>query len=362
MTLYRHGFALTGVVMIGLIGLWAYWHSSNSAVLPVKTVPVERGTLSTYVEAPGTVVSAQETLISAMTAGQVQDVPVNQGDKVDRGDVLLRLDDRTARSNLKKTEAALIRIREEVSKAARELNVLEELLAVGGAAPQAVDDARSQLRIAKAGVSEAEQDLSLAEREWDTMTIEAPFTGVITSVTAQIGEWATPTTPLFRLADMAQLEIEARVDASDTVSLAIGQQVLVTSDAFPGETWEGKVRQIAPAVERDDNTNTINVRIELAQSYAMRLGEQVDVKIVTVAREKILKLPFGAVIQDEGKRWIAIIEEGRVRLSAVRIGIEDFAYMEIVEGAEQGQRVILHEGKRLQAGDKVREVNPAITP
>lgn len=331
----------------------------RTPVQPVKTLVIETGTITTTVAATGTVVSQTEADISAQTSGEIRSALVVQGASVKRGQILMRLDDRQALAVVRKAEAALAQTRSETEKVAREVEANRRLLSLGGVAPLDVANTESQLESARARLRAQDEELDLARQDLSKMTIRAPFEGVVTALNARVGEWTTPTKPVLRVADLRKREIEARVDASDAGAIVVGQPATVSSDTFPGKNWNGKVRQISPEILKSDGGNRLAVRIELPQELQMRLGQQVDVKIETAVRERVLKAPFNAVIEKDGKSWIAVIDKGQVRLMPVHTGIADITSIEILDGIAPGQRVIAQEGKPIREGAPVRDVTVA---
>lgn len=345
-------------VLVILVALAIASYVLRAPVQPVKTLLIETGTLSTTVVATGTVVSQIEADISAQTAGEVRSTAALAGTSVKRNQPLVRLDDRQALAAVRKAEAALAQARAETDKAARESEASRRLLAFGGVAPIDVANAESQLDSAQAKMRAQEQELGLARQELAKMTIRAPFDGVVTVLNVRVGEWTTPSKPVLKVADLRKREVEARVDASDAGAILVGQPATVSSDTFPGKIWQGKVRQISPEIQKSDGGNRLAVRVELPQDeIQMLMGQQVDVKIETAVRERALKAPFNAVIEKDGKSWVAVIDDGRVRLLPVHTGIADLTSIEILDGIGAGQRVIAQEGKPIREGASVRDMS-----
>lgn len=190
----------------------------------------------------------------------------------------------------------------------------------------------------------------------DNLNVTAPFAGLITLSPVRAGQWIiVPPEALFTLADLERREIEVQIDADDSAGIAAGQEVTLSSDAFPGRQWSERVMRLAPSVEKEEAANTVNVYLSLGKAAPpLRLGQQVDVKIRTAFRPKALKVPFAALISKDEKTWVAVIEQGRVKLLPVVTGIEDLTHTEILQGVRAGQQVILAEGKTLNEGDRVR--------
>jgi membrane fusion protein (multidrug efflux system) len=274
---------------------------------------------------------------------------VQKGQKVKAGQVLAYLDKREADALLEKARAQAAREREAVDEAARKLRRLREMGRTGGASTQAVEDAETDWRAARARLRVAEAELSVAKIHREKIEITAPFAGVITKKTAEVGQWLEAGTPLFTLVANAGREIEANVDAGDSGIVAVGQTVTVTCDAFPGRAWRETVHWIAPAITADeeDAINTFAVRMTLGpDAPPLLLGQQVDVRIRTARKENVLKLPYGALLDKDDRQQVAVVRDGRVKLVDVSTGIDDFSHIEIVTGLNGNEDVILPQGRK----------------
>lgn len=256
-------------------------------------------------------------------------------------------------------EAALRLAQAEVAQVAQTVARFRRVVPSGLEPAYKLEDAEAQLKSAQAKEGVAAAELRLAHVALDNLNVTAPFAGLITLSPVRAGQWIVPPEALFTLADLERREIEVKVDADDSAGIAVGQEVTLSSDAFPGRQWSERVMRLAPSVEKEEAANTVNVYLSLGADIdngapPLRLGQQVDVKIRTAFRSKALKVPFAALISKDEKTWVAAIEQGRVKLLPVVTGIEDLTHTEILQGVSAGQQVILAEGKTLNEGDRVR--------
>ncbi len=345
------------VVALVLISLWVI--SKDNHAQPVTIIKVEQGPLYAFVKASGKVVSKRETPLSAKAAGQILSLHVQEGEEVARGALLAQLDAAEAAARTSSIQALVNQTRAEVAQAARNLEGLRKVLQVGGVAPNSVDEAATQLKTAQEREHKAAAELRSAYLQQDDLTVKAPYSGMITVVIAKPGQWTTPGTPLFTLVDPATREIEILVDEADAAGINIGQQVELSSTAFPGKTWLEEVRRIDPAIRKEGTANNVGVYTSFGNSApAMRMGQQVDAKIRTAYRANAIKVPFEALIHTEKETQLAVVEQGRVHLQAVIPGIEDLSHTEIIKGVRPGQEVAVAEGKKLKEGDAVTPAKP----
>lgn len=354
---------IAGVVLAGVLGASAVWKFDASEALTVKTVAVEQGPVSVFLTATGKVTSGHEVKVTARSAGQAVAVYAREGQRVAAGEVLARLDDKEVRAQIGKVEAALRLAQAEVAQVAQTVARLRRVVPSGLESAYKLEDAEAQLKSAQAKEGVAAAELRLARVALDNLNVTAPFAGLITLSPVRAGQWIVPPEALFTLADLERREIEVKIDADDSAGIVAGQEVTLSSDAFPGRQWSERVTRLAPSVEKEEAANTVNVYLSLGADAGidngngappLRLGQQVDVKIRTAFRPKALKVPFAALISKDEKTWVAVIEQERVKLLPVVTGIEDLTHTEILQGVRAGQQVILAEGKTLNEGDRVR--------
>ncbi|MCI0506542.1 MAG: efflux RND transporter periplasmic adaptor subunit [Gammaproteobacteria bacterium] len=346
------------ILAVAIVAVLAFFYNSWSGIfsegVSVEATVVEQGEIFQSITVPGKVVSKLRVDITPSIAGRLTNVYVEEGDEVKKDELLARLDDREAKSNLKLAEANLHNAEEDVSLAERSLTRLRQAFSKGAVARQLVEEAEVELRSAKARLSVAEEEVRTAKVSLENPRIIAPFAGAVTARHVEMGQWVVPSETLFTLVDQSQREIEVRVDAADSGGIAVGQTVTLTSDAFPGLEWPESVTRLAAATSNVGNANTVSVYISLGNSApSLRYGQQVDAEIRTAWNPSALKVPYGAIISRDGKTYVAVVQDNFVDLVEVETGIEDFTHVEIRQGVSVGQHIILANGADIEEGDRV---------
>jgi len=342
-----------GVVVIALLMTWRVYFNPGQ---PVNTVFVQSGEIFQSVTVSGRVVSKQRVDVSSVRGGRLVKILVKEGDKVRRGQVLAKIDDRELMSRLNRVKISLSSAQEDIVMAQRTLDRLSKAYAKGAVARHLVEDAEADLLAARSKADIAAEEVRSATLEFDSQKITAAFGGTVTARHAEIGQWVGPTEILFTLVDESQREIEAHVDAADSVAINVGQVVMVSSDAFPGQEWQESVARLGAEAGSDSkqNANSVKVYISLGgDAPVLRYGQQVNAEIRTVWNPDTLKIPFEALISRNGQTMVAVFEEGHARVRIIETGIEDFSMVEVKQGLSAGEAVILLRGITLKNGDKV---------
>jgi HlyD family secretion protein len=401
----RRGLLLAAVAVVACTGAIAYHRISGT--IPVDVFRVRPGRVEeiTAAVSAGTVKSYLEAVLSTETGGQVSEVLVREGSMVRRGDVLARIvdpeltrqaeaalaEEGQARDVLLQAEAkrqeAAIRVRGERGRAENNLRKAredhrraEELFRDGfvsrsdlEAAATLLGNAEEEARITTAG----ESTLQALDREIDVfrgrieaarartaaltarrskLTITAPFSGVITKKTCEIGESKLPGGALLILADPSSTYVEAQIDEADAAKVRVGQTARLLPEAFRGEKFTGRVSEVRPTVEASkevSRANTIAITLTSAPQ-PLRLGMSVDVEVLTGGKDNVPLIPSAALMERDAKKFVYVVSGGKAVRRDVTVGVSNWDRTEILTGVSPGEDVVTSlEIKDLSPGSRV---------
>jgi HlyD family secretion protein len=322
-------FGVGAFVVVALVGglIWESGGSGPSAA-GFETAAVDRGTVEKAISATGAVSALVTVDVSSQLSGLLQDVKVDFNSTVKSQDVLAVIDPQTfqakvssaeanlsvARANVEVQQANVAKSEALVSKAERDAARSQELAKRGAVAKAALDAtntalttaktdvlvAKAQLVNATAVVAQREADLTQAKLDLERTAIRAPIDGVVIARNVDPGATVAASLQapvLFQIAqDLSQIQIEAQVDEADIGSVASGNDVTFTVDAYPDQTFNGKVDQVRLAATTANNVVTYTVVIR-AENPRQRLlpGMTATVRIVTGRREDALRIPVEAL-------------------------------------------------------------------
>lgn len=319
----------------GVAGWWLW------APMTVSTATPERGPAVRAVYATGTVEPAVMMPIAPRVAGRIEELHVDEGSMVTKGQVLARLDDSDLERTVDELDAREHFAEEQYRRAEAVFR-----RGVGSAAER--DRARTDWQAADAAAARAR-----AQREF--MRLTAPADGQILRRDGEIGELIPVNQPVFYLSCCEGLRISAAVDEEDIALVEPGQRVLVRADAFPERSFEATVKDITPM--GDPVTRTYRVRITLPHDVPLRIGMTADTNIIVETRDDALLVPATAV--REGAVWV--VRDGRARRVTVTTGIQGALKVEVRDGLAEDDAVILSPPQELTDGARVRVV-AAATP
>jgi RND family efflux transporter MFP subunit len=311
-----------------------YWWLKVGRGPEIAAVMPTRGTAAEIVYATGAVEPVRWAKVASLIRDRIVEVCHCEGKSVAKGDVLVRLDDRELRAQLQELKA-----REEFAK--REMSRVTELMGRGVATAQAFERISTELRQIQALISVHMEKL-------DDYVIVSPMDGVVLRRDGEIGEIAEPGQILFRVGVPKPLWVVAEVNEEDIPRVAVGQPVLLRTDAFAGRQLDGKVQEITPM--GDAAARTYRIRIALPEDTPLIVGMSVEANVVTRRKEGALLIPADAV---QGNR-VLVVEGDRVRRRQVTIGIRGARTVEVVSGLGEGERIASPLPSGLADGARVR--------
>jgi HlyD family secretion protein len=374
------------IAVIVVLGLVMFWFSRPKP-LPVVVQEVAAGKVEATLAntRAGTIEACQRTKLSTIIGGRIEYLGVKEGDKVKKGQLLLKLwnDDQQAQSALAQAQITLSAKRSEEAciaalNAEKEAKRQSELRARGFVSTSREEAARTDAEVRRASCNTAKADIAQAEAKLKTTRVEqgrvalyAPFDGIVAKIVGELGEYSTPsppgvpTPPAIDLIDDSCLYVKAPMDEVDAPKIQVGQPVRITLDALPGKVLPGKVRRIAPyvsAVEKQARTVDIEVDFEQpAEAGKLLVGYSADVEIILAGRDQVLRIPTAA-IQEGGKVLLFNADSGKLEERPIKAGLSNWEYTEVLEGLSAGDRIVTSLDKEgVKAGAKVtpEEKNPA---
>lgn len=353
-------------IALPLAGLAAAiaWLSRTEPV-SVSAAAVERGIVEKTVAntRAGTVQACRRARLSPSAGGQIARLPVQEGDKVKQGQLLLELwnKDLTAQLALSRQEAASASATArarciEAEQASREADRQQKLLARKLVSEEQVDQAVSTAasadaacEAARATAAVAEARVGVNEANLEKTRLVAPFDGVIAEINGELNEFVTPspigipTPPAIDLIDDRCFYLTAPIDEVDVAGIAVGQAARVTLDAFGDRRFEGKVRRIADYVlDVEKQARTVDVEVgfvDPADVERLLAGYSADVEIILAVRRDTLRIPTEAVF-DGDRVFVLRSGDGVIERREVKTGTANWDYTEILDGLAEGELVV----------------------
>jgi HlyD family secretion protein len=370
-----------GSVLIILAGYRLFWYLTPVAVIAVKPMEVQ-GT----VHGPGTVQSRVPVTVSPKITGILEKLYADQGDRVQKGQLLAELDavelrarEAAAQAGKNRAQRDLARAQADLGKAQANLGLAQsnyqrdlEVFKPGYISQAAFDTTKAQLKVAEsevnayqasvtalqAAVKQAESETHAAAALHNYTRILASMDGLITVRKAEVGTTLVPGSPIFQMVDLEQLWVAAWIDQALVAQLREGQPAKITLRS--GRVFQGKVARINQ--EGDTVTRELEVDVKFDQlPKPLVMGEEGEVDIDT-GRQNTPVAPLSAIIAKNGAKGVLVADKGLLRFQKVSLGLQDGLNTAVLEGLKEGELVAVNPAGLLP-GQKIRpEIKTATVP
>jgi membrane fusion protein (multidrug efflux system) len=307
--------------------------------VPVVTGLVEKLPLAVQIEAVGTARANEAVDITSKAANMVTAIRFVEGQRVKAGAVLVELDGAQARADLAAAEAAL---KESMStfKRSRDLYARQAL-------------SESQLEQIEATLAANQARVAAAQSRVADTVIRAPFSGRVGLRRVSLGSLISPGTVITTLDDSSVIKLDFDVPESLVAVLGPGQAVAATSIAYPGRVFEGRVTSVDSRVDPVSRSVTVRAAIPNAAGQ-LKPGMFMAVRL---SREPLpaLVVPESALVPERGSVYVFIVKDGVAERREVTIGRREPGRVELLAGAEAGQRVVVQGSQKIRDGSPVVE-------
>ena len=352
---------IAGAIIIFLAGWRLFWYRP-----PVPVVMVKKAEIQGKVHGPGTVQSKVPVAVSPKITGILEKLYADQGDRVQKGQLLAELDAVELRAREAAAQAAKNRAQRDLARAQADLGKAQanlglaqsnyqrdlEVFKPGYISQAAFDTTKAQLKVAEsevnayqatitalqAAVKQAESETHAAEALHGYTRIVAPMDGLITVRKAEVGSTLVPGSPIFQMVDLDQVWVAAWIDETKIAQLRPGQPAHIVLRS--GRALQGEVFRLNK--EADTVTRELEVDVKFVKlPEPLVIGEEGMVDIDT-GRETALVVPLSAIIARNGDKGVLVSDNGILRFRQVSLGLQDAARTAVTAGLKEGDLVVVN--------------------
>jgi len=335
--------------------------------MTVEVAPVARGDIAAHLTVVGNLIGQQTVDVVPRTGGRLVSVNVRLGDRVSRGQLLGKVEDREIVEQVKQAEASLqvamatIRQREADLKFAeinleRSRNLFERQLLPR----QSLDDADArysssfaQLDLSRAQLQQTQARLDELKINLANTEIRSPVNGFVGQRNFDVGAWVSTNAPVASVVDISSVRLVANVVERDLRLVNAGDAAVVEVDAFPGQKFSGTIARVSPVL--DPQTRTAEMEIEVPNPGALlKPGMYARVDLTVDERPGVLVAPKTAIVDYDGQRGAFVFtDDSKAEFVPVQVGIDDATRVEITGGLTEGQRIVVLGATSLRQGDNL---------
>lgn len=370
-------------VLLAIVAGVIYW--VRFAPIPIAQHQIKRGEIVAEVMGTGTLEAHVKTTVSSKISGRVAEVLVDQGDRVERGQLLVRLDDEElkqqvaiAQANRVAAQAAIDRLKTDKDRtiaifeqAKRNHARVAALVAKKVASRDELDRAVEALSVSQADLSRAEAAITEGQKELiaaektleyhrarlaDT-EIKAPFDGLIVRRQRDPGDVVVPGSSILTLISTNELWIRAWVDETEMAKPKHGQPARVVFRSESHRSFAGSVVRLGREADRETREFIVDVRVlELPENWAV--GQRAEVYIETDRKRSAVLLPARYVVRRDDQTGVFIDPNGHAEWRPLTLGLRSTDTVEVTEGLQPGETVVIPSDPRNSLRDGQRIVTP----
>ncbi|MDD3764752.1 MAG: efflux RND transporter periplasmic adaptor subunit [Nevskiales bacterium] len=372
--------ALAATALLAALALW-WWGAGRDADAAPATVMVERGDIEKTVTAVGSLQPKEYVDVGTQVSGQLQKVHVEIGQRVAKGDLIAEIDPtrfestvRNDRATLNSLHAQLLQRQAEAERAAQQAARNQRMAAERAVSQETVEQSRADLKVARAAVAalEAQIDAAEATLEGDLANlgytkIYAPMAGTVVSQTSLEGQTvnASQSAPVIvQVANLDVMTVWAEVAEADVNRIKVGMPAYFTTLGMSGRRWRGKVRQVQPTPEIENDVVLYNVLIDVDNAEQLLLPSMtVQVFFVLGEARDVPLVPINALSPGEGGTYRATVLAGKkTEPRSVTIGVSNRTTAEVVSGLEVGEHVLVNGAAAAATGAQRNGGRPPMMP
>lgn len=401
-----------GVIAIIIILMAVVYMTTREKAIYVNTAKVVRDNMAEYVEELAVVKMEKESIVYALTGGKVDEVLVEVGDKVKKGDVLVKLDEGELSQQIKeldiKKEGILAQYREAikpidekeidrlllkqstqekiVSEAKRREENSKRLYEAGAISNEEYQVAVMELEMAEGGLKEIELELEIIKEpvsdniidEYEAQLkqidiqiedlhnkredyiIKAPMEGIIMAKAVDVGSYVGPGTELMTIGNDNALYLESHVLMEDMPKIELGLPVEINHKELNLDKVKGSIRKIHPQAfskmsDLGIQQKRVTVEITIEEEVeSLRPEYDLDINVITNYKENILIIPENAVFKQNDKDYVFVNKNGIAELRNIEIGMESERKVEVLHGLNEGEEVIISPDEEISEGLAIR--------
>ncbi len=365
------------VIIVGLLIIaFVVRHFRNDGTADYQTATVTRGPITQAVTATGTLNPVLNVQVGSQVSGNISKLFVDYNSQVKAGQVVAQIDPALFQATVTQAEGDVANAQAALELARLNAKRTEDLFARKSSSQADVDQARASLHQAEANVKIKQGALDKAKADLDHCTITSPIDGVVISRSVDVGQTVAASLQapvIFQIAnDLTKMQIDSNVAEADVGMVQVGQEVDFTVDAFPAQTFHGKVVQVRNAPITVQNVVTYDTVIGVSNpDLKLKPGMTANVSIISARKDNVLQIknaalryrPAEAVSAEMGsrsrapaggrgtsgrerntsERTVYLLSGSRPTPVQIKTGISDGIVTEVVEGLKEGDRVVTAE-------------------
>lgn len=321
--------------------------SAQQPPVPVTTVVAQEGPVARHATEDGSVIARSEVQILPRTTGRIAAMDVAEGDTVHAGQVIAQLEVPELTYQLEQQQSSLLSATANLAEATDNAQRMQELADQGVVSQQQLVQAQTQAEVARAQVQQTRAAIAQMEAQVANGTITSPIDGVVLTRSQNMGDMASPGTPLYTIAQQGGLQIRLAIPEADLPLAQVGEEIPISAVAVPGATFSARIAEVAPLV--DPKTRLVTVKADLPPDTPVRIGMDVSA-VLHGSSHQALVVPAEAIVVVGAEQIVYVVRDGHAWRTPIQTGLRSDGEVEVTSGLAAGNTVVVKGSSFLSDG------------
>ena len=323
----------------------------------VEVSELKRGNLTTVIYATGTVSADSLATLRSEAGGIVKYIKPHEGSLVEKGELLLKTDQSDELLQLEQAKSDLKTAKIDFENAELNFNRIKKLYETKTVSQKQYDDAKQNYDISRLREEQAKIALDISKQRLDKTEIYAPFSGVIISVSARLGDNLTPNSECFQIVAPSSINVEGEVDEQDLAKIRTGQKCTLAFDAYPDQTFGGTLYRIVPKTDEATKTSTVYIKIK-DKPENLNIGMTSTINIDAGTLKDVLLILRASIVREGTANYIFIANKEHLKKVKIEIGNNNSGkFTNLIKGnIKSGELLVTNPKENFTDGMRVETV------
>ena len=354
---YRAKQSLSLILILVMVSLILFACTKEKKEQPERAVNVQIATaekkkIQPYLETTGTLKADEEVTVSSEVDGIVRQIRVDEGSPVNKGSLLVEINEIDYILDWKRSEAALKQTEANLANANAEYKRKNTLYQEELITRQQFDDITTKIALADAETDRARATLSISKEKLTRTKVYSPLTGAVKEKRVSVGDYVRNGTPLLQLIKINPLKLNFTISEKDAASIKIGQEVAFSVDSYADKKFKGRVSLLYPNVEEKTRTLQAEALVPNAD-HLLKPGYFASTLIYTEKPREVILAPITALLYDSAVIRIFVVDGDKARERVIKIGGKYGEFVEVLEGLKEMEQIVVVGQNNLSEGVKV---------
>ena len=351
------------VILLGAIGYRKFKQSrvvkekKAEEIFLVETTLVRKGKIKKTIFLSGDVSPESEVTLFSKITGTVEKIYVEEGDRVKKGKLLIKIDDKDIQLEVRSSQKLLYQTEVNLANIKKNYERMKNLFREEVITPYEMDEISAKKEAAEAQVEQLKAQVDLVKEKLSACKIHSPLNGIVVKRFLDEGELITASSmmknePLLLIQDLSMVKVKVAAGEKGLREIKKGQRAIVKVDTYPDKVFSGKVSKIGSFIEPLSRTAKVEIRVENF-NYLLKGGMFARAEIIIQEKMDALLIPDEALLKDGDKKKVFVVDNNRAHIRDVKTGLKDSEKTEILEGLTEGEVVVITGSHRLKDGAKI---------